>query len=67
MERYHLTPCCYLTYVVPAAFHFRAAVMEHHLPRELAEAKALAETVRLMKTERIKKGEEFMERSNDRY
>ena len=29
--------------------------------------KALAETVRLMKTERIKKGEEFMERSNDRY
>ena len=35
-------------------FEERAAIMEYHgeLPRELAEAKALAETVRLMEAEK---------------
>lgn len=35
-------------------FEERAAIMEYHgnLPRELAEAKALAETVRMMEAEK---------------
>ena len=38
-------------------FEERAAIMEHHgeLPRELAEAKALAETVRMMENEKNEK------------
>ena len=36
-------------------FEVRAAIMEYHgeLPRELAEAKALTETVRMMEAEKI--------------
>ena len=48
-------------------FEERAAIMEYHgeLPRELAEAKALTETVRLMEAEEMKKAEEFMECGSD--